>query len=71
MRMRLMREIVGSLVQVPKPLKSFYTEVMRRKKDDHHASHSNVMNQLLHLISSSTFIYCYAPLRKGHSRFCI
>jgi glutamate-1-semialdehyde 2,1-aminomutase len=59
MRMRLMREMVGSLVQVPKPLKSFYTEVMRRKKDDHHASHSNVMNQLLHLISSSTFIYCY------------
>src|SRR5215831_7913261 len=29
MRMRLMREIVGSLVQVPKPLQSFYTEVMR------------------------------------------
>ena len=59
MRMRLMREMVGSLVQVPKPLKSFYTEVMRRKKDDHHASHSNVMNQLLHLVSSSTFLYCY------------
>src|SRR5215475_2722669 len=53
MRMRLMREMAGSLVQVPKPLKSFYIEVMRRKKDDHHASHSNVMNQLLHLISSS------------------
>jgi glutamate-1-semialdehyde 2,1-aminomutase len=59
MRMCLMREIVGSLVQVPKPLKSFYIEVMRRKTDDHHASHSNVMNQLLHLISSSTFMYCY------------
>jgi glutamate-1-semialdehyde 2,1-aminomutase len=59
MRRRLMWEMVGSLVQVPKPLKSFYAEVMRRKKDDHHASHSNVMNQLLHLISSSTFIYCY------------
>jgi glutamate-1-semialdehyde 2,1-aminomutase len=59
MRLRLMREMVGSLVQVPKPLKSFYTEVMRRKKDDHHASHSHVMNQLLHLLSSSTFIYCY------------
>jgi glutamate-1-semialdehyde 2,1-aminomutase len=27
MRMRLMWEMVGSLVQVPKPLKSFYTEV--------------------------------------------
>jgi glutamate-1-semialdehyde 2,1-aminomutase len=59
MRKRLMWEMVGSLVQVPKPLKSFYLEVMRRKKDDHHASHSNVMNQVLHLISSSTFIYCY------------
>ena len=59
MRMRLMWEMVSSLVPVPKPLKSFYAEVMRRKKDDHHASHSNVINQLLHLISSSTFIYCY------------
>jgi len=59
MRLRLIREMVGSLVQVPKPLKSFYAEVMRRKKDDHHASHSNGMNQLLHLLSSSTFLYCY------------
>ena len=59
MRIRLMWEMLGSLVQVPKPLKSFYTEVMRRKKDDHHASHSNAMNQLLHLLSSSTFLYCY------------
>ena len=59
MRMRLIREMVGSLVQIPKPLKSFYAEVMRRKRDDHHASHSNVMNQLLHLVSSSTFLYCY------------
>ena len=32
---------------------------MRRKKDDHHASHSNVINQLLHLVSSSVFLYCY------------
>lgn len=59
MRARLMWEMLGSLVQVPKPLKRFYAEVMRRKKDDHHASHSNVMNQLLHLISSSAFMYCY------------
>jgi glutamate-1-semialdehyde 2,1-aminomutase len=54
-----MCEIVRSLVQVPQPLQSFYAEVMRRKKDDHHASHSNVTNQLLHLLSSSTFVYCY------------
>ena len=59
MRMRLMWELLGSLVQVPQPLKSFYAEVMRRKKDDHHASHSHAMNQLLHLLSSSTFLYCY------------
>ena len=32
---------------------------MRRKKDDHHASHSNVVNQFFHLLSSSVFIYCY------------
>jgi glutamate-1-semialdehyde 2,1-aminomutase len=44
---------------VPKPLKSFYTEVMQRKRDDHLASHSNVTNQFFHLISSSVFIYCY------------
>jgi len=60
MRVRLVREMVGSLVQVPKPLKNFYAEVMRRKKDDHHASHSHVVNRLLHLISSSVFLYCYA-----------
>src|SRR5262249_41464149 len=59
MRRRLLWEMVRSLVQVPKPVQSFCVEVMRRKKDDHHASHSNVMNQLLHLISSSTFMYCY------------
>jgi glutamate-1-semialdehyde 2,1-aminomutase len=59
MRMRLLWELLGSLVQVPQPLKRFYAEVMRRKKDDHHASHSNAMNQVLHLLSSSTFLYCY------------
>ena len=32
---------------------------MRRKKDDHHASHSNVVNQLLHIVSSSAFLVCY------------
>ena len=34
MRSRLIREILGSLVQVPKPLQTFYAEVMRRKIDD-------------------------------------
>jgi glutamate-1-semialdehyde 2,1-aminomutase len=56
---RLFWEMLESLVQVPKPLKSFYTEVMRRKEDDHHASHSNSMNQFFHLVSSSVFVFCY------------
>src|SRR5215831_18388302 len=38
---------------------TFYPEVMQREKRDHHASHSNGGNQFLHLLSSSTFIYCY------------
>ena len=52
-------EMFGSLVQMPRPLKSFYMEVMQRKEDDHHASHSNGVNQFFHLLSSSVFIYCY------------
>ena len=59
MKTQLIREMVGSLVQPPKPLQTFYAEVMRRKKDDHHASHSNGINQFFHLLSSSVFIYCY------------
>ena len=59
MRSRLIWEMAKSVVQVPKPLVSFYTEIMQRKKDDHHASHSNLVNQFFHLLSSSTFIFCY------------
>lgn len=59
MRTRLIWEMVKSVVQVPKPLTAFYFEIMQRKKDDHHASHSNLINQLFHLLSSSTFIFCY------------
>lgn len=59
MRLRLVWEMLRSLVPVPPALKNFYAEVMRRKQDDHHASHSDVVNQLLHLVSSSVFIYCY------------
>ncbi len=59
MRSKLIAEVVGSLAQVPQPVQAFYAEVMRRKSDDHHASHSDRMNQLLHLLSSSVFIYCY------------
>jgi len=60
MRAGLVKEMVGSLVQVPEPVQRFHAEVMRRKRDDHHASHSNTVNQLLHIISSSAFIGCYA-----------
>ena len=60
MRRQLIREMLGSLIQAPAPLTSFYNEVMRRKEDDHHASHSNGINQFFHLLSSSVFIYCYA-----------
>jgi glutamate-1-semialdehyde 2,1-aminomutase len=60
MRARLIREVLGSVVRVPRPLQAFYTEVMRRKKDDHHASHSNATNQVFHIISSSVFLGCYA-----------
>jgi len=41
------------------PVRSFYTEVMRRKKDDHVASHSDTINQLFHILSSSVFLGCY------------
>jgi glutamate-1-semialdehyde 2,1-aminomutase len=59
MRLRLFWEMLGSLVKVPKPLQSFYAEIMERKADDHHASHSNLINQFFHIISSSVFICCY------------
>jgi glutamate-1-semialdehyde 2,1-aminomutase len=60
MKTRLMLEMFGSLV--PTSFKAFYTEVMLRKKDDHHASHNDFGNQMLHLVSSSVFLYCYAIL---------
>jgi glutamate-1-semialdehyde 2,1-aminomutase len=59
MRSHLIREMAATLIQVPKPLVNFYSEVMRRKHDDHLASHSNLINQTFHLLSSSVFIYCY------------
>jgi len=59
MRLRLIREVLATLVPVPRPVRSFYTEVMRRKKDDHVASHSDTINQLFHILSSSVFLGCY------------
>jgi glutamate-1-semialdehyde 2,1-aminomutase len=59
MRLRLIRDVLATLVPIPHPVQSFYTEVMRRKKDDHVASHSDTVNQLFHIISSSVFLGCY------------
>jgi glutamate-1-semialdehyde 2,1-aminomutase len=60
MRLRLIKEALAMLIPVPRPVQSFYTEVMRRKKDDHVASHSDTVNQIFHIISSSVFLGCYA-----------
>lgn len=62
MRSRLVREMLGSLIPVPRSIQSFYAEVMQRKKDDHVASHSNAVNQIFHILSSSVFLYCYVLL---------
>ena len=43
----------------PETMQEFYEEVMRRKADDHKASHSNCVNQFMHLISSTIFIFNY------------
>ena len=59
MRTHLIREMVRSIFQVPKPLEDFYAEIKLRKHDDHVASHSNLINQVLHLVSSSAFICSY------------
>jgi glutamate-1-semialdehyde 2,1-aminomutase len=59
MRMLLVRELASSVVRVPLPLREFGREVLQRKADDHEASHHSRVNQVLHLVSSSVFIYCY------------
>ncbi|HXW84965.1 MAG TPA: aminotransferase class III-fold pyridoxal phosphate-dependent enzyme, partial [Candidatus Binataceae bacterium] len=59
MRWKLVQEMAGSIVQIPQPLAAFTAEILQRKHDDHVASHSNLVNQLFHLLSSSVFIFCY------------
>ena len=59
---RLVREIAGSLIRVPRPAANFHAEIMLRKHHDHVASHSNRVNQVLHFFSSSGFIVAYALL---------
>src|SRR5207245_9385990 len=58
-RLRLIREVLATLVPVPRPVRSVYTEVSRRKKDDHVGSHRDSINQLFHILSSSVFLGCY------------
>ena len=59
MRSNLIREMAGALVPIPQPVRTFCSEIMHRKHDDHVASHSNLINQFFHLLSSSAFIVCY------------
>ena len=59
MRLRLIKEALTMLIPIPKTVQAFYAEVMRRKKDDHVASHSDTVNQIFHIISSSVFLGCY------------
>jgi glutamate-1-semialdehyde 2,1-aminomutase len=59
MRVNLIAEMSRSVLRVPSSVAAFCTEIMQRKHDDHLASHSNSINQVFHLLSSSTFIYCY------------
>lgn len=58
-RAGVVRDLLRAILRPPRAIESFYREVMRRKHDDHVASHSHVTNQFLHLLSSSTFIFCY------------
>jgi glutamate-1-semialdehyde 2,1-aminomutase len=60
MRLHLIKEALTMLIPIPKTVQAFHAEVMRRKKDDHVASHSDTVNQLFHIISSSVFLGCYA-----------
>ncbi len=59
MRTRVVKDVALSLVRVPASVTAFYEAVMKRKRDDHAASHTHRGNQVLHLVSSSVFIVCY------------
>uniref|UniRef100_A0A7S3LLD2 Uncharacterized protein n=1 Tax=Aplanochytrium stocchinoi TaxID=215587 RepID=A0A7S3LLD2_9STRA len=50
------------------PNDTFIEAIMRQKHIDHEASHSNLINQFLHLISSSIFLYCYAIFFNDYER---
>lgn len=52
-------DMLQSLFPISSSITAFISDVMRRKHDDHVASHSNRINQVLHLFSSSAFLICY------------
>jgi glutamate-1-semialdehyde 2,1-aminomutase len=58
-RRNLIREMASSLLPGFQPVRDFCAEIMQRKHDDHVASHSNLINQFFHLLSSTVFIICY------------
>jgi len=64
MNRRLATELLASLLPVPRAVSAFYEEVMRRKHDDHVASHSHFVNRIGHLLSSSAFISSYCLVLK-------
>jgi glutamate-1-semialdehyde 2,1-aminomutase len=58
-QLHLIGDMMQSFLQVPPAVSAFYQSVMKRKEDDHHASHNDATNQLLHLFSSTAFIVSY------------
>ena len=54
--------MIEAALPVTRSLKAFYLDVMGRKHDDHVASHSHRVNQLMHLVSSSVFLICYVMI---------
>jgi glutamate-1-semialdehyde 2,1-aminomutase len=58
-RRNLIREVAASLLPSFQLVHDFCVEIMQRKHDDHVASHSNLINQFFHLLSSTAFIICY------------
>lgn len=50
------------------PSDTFFEGIMRQKHIDHQASHSNLINQFLHLISSTMFLYCYGIFFNDYER---
>ncbi len=55
-------DMIEAALPVTRVLKAFYLDVMGRKHDDHVASHSHRVNQLMHLVSSSVFLFCYVMI---------